>query len=200
MVFSSKLLETAVNEVSRLPGIGRKSALRMVLHLLRQPVSDTFNLTEALTKLRNDIKYCRTCFNISDDDKCSICTSMRRDQGMICAVEDLRDVMAIEKTSQYNGLYHVIGGLISPIDGIGPSDLNVESLITRVRNTGADEVILALSPTMEGDTTALYIRKRLKETGVKVTTISRGIPIGGELEYADEITLGRSILTRISAD
>lgn len=198
MQFSSKLIEKAVDEFSKLPGVGKKTALRLVLHLLKQDTSQTIELSEALTDLRKNIKYCKKCFNISDDDICNICASHRRDQSLICLVEDTRDVLAIENTSQYNGLYHVLGGIISPIEGIGPDDLNISELLNRVTGESAEvkEVIFGLSPTMEGDTTTFYISKKLKPLGIKTSTIARGIPIGGELEYADEITLGRSIVTR----
>ncbi len=196
MEYSSRLIEEAVNEISKLPGIGKKTALR--LFLLRQPDTQTTSLTTALQNLRENIKYCNICMNISDDEVCRICTSHRRDRSLICVVEDTRDVLAIENTSQYQGLYHVLGGVISPIEGIGPADLHIDKLMQRIE-TGKDEVreiILALSPNMEGDTTAFYLTKRLKAFGLKISTIARGIPIGGELEYADEITLGRSIQTR----
>ena len=198
MQFSSKLIEKAVDEFSKLPGVGKKTALRLVLHLLKQDTSQTIELSEALTDLRKNIKYCKKCFNISDDDICNICASHRRDQSLICLVEDTRDVLAIENTSQYNGLYHVLGGIISPIEGIGPDDLNISELLDRVTGESSEvkEVIFGLSPTMEGDTTTFYISKKLKPLGIKTSTIARGIPIGGELEYADEITLGRSIVTR----
>jgi len=198
MQFSSKLIEKAVDEFSRLPGVGKKTALRLVLHLLKQDSSQTIELSEALTDLRKNIKYCKKCFNISDDDICNICASHRRDQSLICLVEDTRDVLAIENTSQYNGLYHVLGGIISPIEGIGPDDLKIAELLDRVTGESSEvkEVIFGLSPTMEGDTTTFYISKKLKPLGIKTSTIARGIPIGGELEYADEITLGRSIVTR----
>lgn len=198
MDFSSKLIEEAVNQISRLPGIGKKTALRLVLHLIRENEESTFALTEALTKLRSNIRFCASCHNISDTEVCGICNSGKRDKSLVCVVEDARDVMAIENTAQYNGLYHVLGGVISPINGIGPSDLKIESLINRLNHgqTDVKEVILALSPTMEGDTTAFYINKRIKELSVRVSVIARGIPIGGDLEYADEITLGRSILGR----
>ena len=200
MQFSSRLIENAVEEFSKLPGIGKKTALRLVLHLLKQDSDQTTDLSAALIEMRNNIKYCEKCFNISDDPICSICTSSRRDQSTICLVEDTRDVLAIENTSQYNGLYHVLGGIISPIEGIGPEDLKISELIERVAasNSEVKEVIFGLSPTMEGDTTTFYIHKKLKPLGIKTSTIARGIPIGGELEYADEITLGRSILTRTS--
>ncbi len=198
MEYSSKLIEEAVNEIARLPGIGKKTALRLALHLLRQPESQTEALSESLLNLRNKIRYCTVCQNISDDELCRICSSTRRDRSIICLVEDTRDVLAIENTSQFNGLYHVLGGVISPIEGIGPSDLHIDALVSRLEDHKGEvnEVILALSPTMEGDTTAFYLMKRLKPFGLKISTIARGIPIGGELEYADEITLGRSIQTR----
>ncbi len=198
MEYPSKLIENAVNEIAKLPGIGKKTALRLALHLLKEDELFTKSLTSALDDLRSKIQYCKTCQNISDTDECNICASHRRDRSLVCVVEDTRDVIAIENTSQYNGLYHVLGGVISPIDGIGPSDLTVDLLLSRVqqKDTEIKEVIFALSPTMEGDTTAFYLTKRLKEHSLKVTTIARGIPIGGELEYADEITLGRSILSR----
>lgn len=202
MNFPSKLIEDAVNEISRLPGIGKKTALRLTLHLLKQPESFSQSLSQAIVKLRTDIKYCKSCHNISDQEICSICTSHRRDKGIICIVEDIPDVLAIENTAQYNGLYHVLGGVISPIQGIGPEELKIDSLLQRIDNAAPEanvqEVILALSATMEGDTTSFYITRKLKERGIKVSTISRGIPIGGELEFTDEVTLGRSILTRIS--
>lgn len=198
MEFPSKLIENAVNEIAKLPGIGKKTALRLALHLLKEDKLFTESLTRSLDKLRNDIKYCKECQNISDSDLCNICASHRRDRSLVCVVEDTRDVIAIENTSQYTGLYHVLGGVISPIDGIGPSELTVDLLLNRVQKTDSEinEIIFALSPTMEGDTTAFYLTKRLKEYDLKVTTIARGIPIGGELEYTDEITLGRSILSR----
>src|SRR5690606_2384401 len=174
MNFSSKLLENAVNEFSRLPGIGNKSALRLVLHILQQPVQDVERLSESLIQLKREIKHCVTCNNISDQDVCEICISPKRDKGLICVVEDTRDVMAIENTNQYNGVYHVLGGLISPMDGVGPSDLNIESIVERVRTGEIKEVILALSATMEGDTTIFYLYKKLKEFPIKFTTIARG--------------------------
>lgn len=197
MNFSSKLLENAVNEFSRLPGIGQKSALRLVLHLLNQPEQDVARFSNALTDLKNQIRYCKECHNISDQEQCEICTSLKRDRSLICVVEDTRDVMAIENTNQYQGLYHVLGGLISPMDGVGPSDLSVDALISRVQKEEVSEVILALSATMEGDTTIFYLHKKIKDMGVKITTIARGISFGGELEYVDEVTLGRSIVTRV---
>lgn len=197
MNFSSKLLEDAVNEFSTLPGIGQKTALRLVLHLLNQPQTDVEKFSNSLTLLRREIRFCRICHNISDQQVCQICNGIKRDKGLICVVEDTRDVMAIENTGQYQGVYHVMGGLISPMDGIGPSDLSIESLVERVKEGGISEVILALSATMEGDTTIFYLYKKLKASGVPISTIARGIAFGGELEYVDEITLGRSIVTRI---
>ena len=197
MNFSSKLLENAVNEFSSLPGIGQKTALRLVLHLLNQPQSEVEKFSSSLLVLKRDIRYCVECHNISDQEICEICSSVKRDKSLICVVEDTRDVMAIENTGQYQGGYHVMGGLISPMDGIGPADLNIESLITRVHEGGIKEVILALSATMEGDTTIFYLYKKLKDAGISISTIARGIAFGGELEYVDEITLGRSIATRV---
>ncbi|MBL6446583.1 recombination protein RecR [Fulvivirga sp. 29W222] len=198
MEYPSRLIENAVGEISKLPGIGKKTALRLVLHLLKEPEGTTAELTEALTELRTKIKYCKDCHNISDDEVCNICASHRRDRSIICVVEDTRDVLAIENTAQYTGLYHILGGVISPIEGIGPSELNIDQLLQRIENNKNEvkEVIFALSPTMEGDTTAFYLTKKLRQFGVKISTIARGIPIGGELEYTDEITLGRSILSR----
>lgn len=197
MNFSSKLLENAVNEFSQLPGIGQKTALRLVLHLLNQPVAEVERFSSSLTLLKNNIQYCQVCRNISDHSTCEICASKKRDRSLVCVVEDTRDVMAIENTNSYTGLYHVLGGLISPIDGVGPSDLNIESLVDRVRQGEITEIILALSATMEGDTTIFYLYKKLKELPVTVTTIARGIAFGGEIEYVDEVTLGRSIATRV---
>lgn len=197
MNFSSKLLENAVNEFSKLPGVGQKTALRLVLHLLNQSAEEVEKFSGALMRLKNEIRYCQVCHNIADQLVCEICASIKRDKSLICVVEDTRDVMAIENTSQYNGVYHVLGGLISPMDGIGPSDLNIDSLVERVRSGEMNEIILALSATMEGDTTIFYLYKKLKDTGVKISTIARGIAFGGELEYVDEITLGRSIATRV---
>jgi len=198
MEFPSKLIEEAVNQISRLPGIGKKTALRLVLHLVKEKEESTSSLTDALNKLRTNIKFCTTCHNISDSDVCGICSSGRRDRGMICVVEDTRDVIAIENTGQYTGLYHVLGGVISPIHGIGPSELKIEALMSRLNHGQIEikEVILALSPTMEGDTTSFYINRRMKDLPIKVSVIARGIPVGGDLEYADEITLGRSIMGR----
>lgn len=202
MNFPSKLIEDAVNEISRLPGIGKKTALRLALHLLKQKESVSEDLAESIISLRKKIRYCNVCHNISDSEICSICAGNRREKTLICVVEDIPDVLAIENTSQYNGLYHVLGGVISPIQGVGPDELNIESLIERIRNQKSgekvEEVILALPATMEGDTTSFYITRKLKELNIKVSTIARGIPIGGELEYTDEVTLGRSILTRVN--
>jgi recombination protein RecR len=196
--YPSKLIEEAVNQVSKLPGIGKKTALRLVLHLIKEKEENTFALTEALSKLRAGIRFCIKCHNISDAEVCGICQSPRRDQSLVCVVEDTKDVMAIENTAQYNGLYHVLGGVISPMNGVGPNELKIESLVKRVSDTNSEvkEIILALSPTMEGDTTSFYIHKRIKELPLKITVISRGVAIGGDLEYADEITLGRSISGR----
>ena len=202
MNFPSKLVEDAVTEISRLPGIGKKTALRLTLHLLKQKETVAGDLAAALVKMRNEIQYCHSCHNISDSETCSICESPHRDHSIICVVEDVPDVLAVENTAQYKGLYHVLGGVISPIHGVGPEELHIESLIGRIDDRAEEEkvveVILALSATMEGDTTSFYITRRLKEKGIKVSTIARGIPIGGELEYTDEVTLGRSILTRIN--
>lgn len=197
MEFSSKLLERAVNEMSQLPGIGKRTALRLVLHMLRQPKEQTLALSEALQTMRNDVKFCKSCHNISDVDLCEICSSLNRTAEVICVVEDIRDVMAIENTSSFKGLYHVLGGKISPMDGIGPHDLNIESLVKKVEEGQVKELIFALSSTMEGDTTNFYIYKQIKDYNVFTSTIARGISVGDELEYADEITLGRSILNRI---
>lgn len=190
------LLEKAVSEFSKLPGIGRKTALRLALHMLRQPVEDVEAFGNAIITLKRDVKYCRTCHNISDEDVCPICSDRRRDRSLVCVVENIRDVMAVENTQQFSGLYHVLGGIISPMDGIGPADIEIDSLVSRVEQGGIDEVILALSSTMEGDTTNFYISRRLAHTGVKLSVIARGISVGDELEYTDEVTLGRSILNR----
>ncbi len=197
MEFSSKLLENAINEVSQLPGIGKRTALRLVLHLLRQPKEQTSHLAEALQAVRRDIKFCKSCHNISDTDICEICANPRRNEEIICVVEDVRDVMAIESTSSFKGLYHVLGGKISPMDGIGPNNLTIESLISKVKEGKIKELIFALSSTMEGDTTNFYIYKQIQDYQVITSTIARGISVGDELEYADEITLGRSIVNRI---
>lgn len=197
MNFSSKLLEDAVTEFSKLPGVGQKTALRLVLHLLGKEQEEVNTFGNSIIKLRKDIKHCSICHNISDQVICSICTSQKREKEVICVVEDTRDVMAIENTSQFFGVYHVLGGLISPMDGIGPSDLFIDSLVQRVATTPVKEIILAISATMEGDTTLFYLYKRLKDFQIPITAIARGIAFGGELEYADEITLGRSIVTRV---
>lgn len=197
MNFSSKLLEDAVNEFSKLPGVGQKTALRLVLHLLNKEQEEVSNFGNSIIRLRQEIKHCAVCHNISDHLHCEICTANKRDKEIICVVEDTRDVMAVENTSQYFGVYHVLGGLISPMDGIGPADLFIDSLVQRVATSPVKEVILALSATMEGDTTLFYLYKRLKDFQIPITAIARGIAFGGELEYADEITLGRSIITRV---
>lgn len=200
MNFSSRLLEQAVDEFGRLPGVGKKTALRLVLHLLKQSNGEVLRFTGAINQLKEQIQYCKTCFNISDHAVCEICASPKRDHSLICVVEDTRDVMAIENTNQYQGVYHVLGGLISPMDGVGPSDLKIESLVDRMRQGEVKEVILALSATMEGDTTIFYLYRKLKDIDVQISTIARGIAFGGELEYVDEITLGRSIATRVPYD
>jgi recombination protein RecR len=196
--YPSKMIEQAVEEISKLPGIGKKSALRLALHLLKRPEAQSLQLAHAVVQLRTETKYCPQCHMISDGDLCGICASHKRDESIICVVEDLRDVLAIENTGQFTGLYHVLGGIISPLSGISPSDLTIESLVARVASGKVAEVILGLSPTMEGDTTAFYLTKKLKEFPVKLSTIARGIPIGGDLEYTDEITLGRSIVGRVT--
>ncbi|WBX72816.1 recombination mediator RecR [Tenacibaculum pacificus] len=197
MDFSSKLLENAVNEVSRLPGIGKRTALRLVLHLLKQPIENTGYLTAALTGLRNDVKSCTKCHNISDTTLCEICNNPNRNSDIVCVVEDIRDVMAIENTAQFRGVYHVLGGKISPIEGVGPQNLQIESLVTKVKKCEIKELIFALSSTMEGDTTNFYIYKQIENCNITTSTIARGISVGDELEYADEVTLGRSIVNRI---
>jgi len=197
MDFSSKLLENAVNEMAQLPGIGRRTSLRLVLHLLKQPKDQTHYLAEALKSFRDEIKLCKQCHNISDVELCEICTNPRRDPEVMCVVEDIRDVMAIENTSQFKGFYHVLGGKISPMEGIGPHNLTIENLVQKVSQGDIKEVILALSSTMEGDTTNFYIYRQLQKLDVKLTTIARGISVGDEIEYADEVTLGRSILNRV---
>ena len=195
--YPSRLLEEAVGQFSRLPGIGRKTALRLVLHLLRQEPEDVDQLATALTTMRREVKRCRVCHNISDQDICPVCSDPRRDHSTVCVVENIRDVMAIENTQQYHGLYHVLGGVISPMDGIGPSDLEIQSLVDRVGEGSVQEVILALSPTMEGDTTNFYLFRKLAPYGdLRITVIARGVSVGDELEYTDEVTLGRSILNR----
>ncbi|GAA3786014.1 recombination mediator RecR [Corallibacter vietnamensis] len=197
MEFASKLLEKAVDEMSQLPGIGKRTALRLVLHLLRQPESQTFQLAKALETMRRDIKFCKNCHNISDYELCEICANPHRTNEIICVVEDIRDVMAIENTSSYKGLYHVLGGKISPMDGIGPNDLNIQTLVDKVKEGTVKELIFALGSTMEGDTTNFYIYKQIQDFEITTSTIARGISVGNELEYTDEVTLGRSIINRI---
>ncbi len=197
MSYSSKRIEQAVHEISKLPGIGQKTALRLALHLLKQPEDQSLSLADAVVKLRTQTIYCQKCHNISDTEICGICSNPKRQENILCVVEDVRDVMALENTGNYNGLYHVLGGLISPLDGIGPSELNIATLVKKVAEDSIDEVILALNTTMEGDTTNFYIFRKLKDSTVKITTIARGIAVGDELEFADEVTLGRSISQRI---
>ena len=194
--YSSLLLDKAVGEFAKLPGIGRKTALRLVLHLLKQPDADVASFTDAITTMKRDVRYCRVCHNVSDSELCPICADSRRDSSLVCVVENIRDVMAIENTMQYHGLYHVLGGILSPMDGIGPADIEIDSLVSRVAEGGVTEVMLALSPTIEGDTTNFYISRRLRGYDVRLSVIARGIAVGNELEYADEVTLGRSILKR----
>ena len=194
--YPSQLLERAVQEFSKLPGVGRKTALRLVLHLLRQEDQDVQAFVEAVSRLKHDVCYCKTCHNISDAERCPICADPRRDATTVCVVENIQDVMAVENTQQYQGLYHVLGGVISPMDGIGPSDLEIDSLVKRVEEVGVREVILALSPTMEGDTTNFYIFRKLAPYDVSISIIARGVSVGNELEYTDEVTLGRSIVNR----
>ena len=197
MNFSSKLIEDAVEAFAALPGIGRRTALRLVLHLVSQDQDKTMTLTQTLSKMRSNIRECDTCHNLSDEKMCSVCADIRRDKGTICVVESIRDVMAIEETQQYRGLYHVLGGVINPIEGIGPDKLNVETLMQRAAKEEVKEIIMAISPTIEGDTTIFYLTKNLKDFDVRVSTIARGVSFGGELEYADELTLGRSIVARV---
>ena len=197
MEFSSKLIETAVNEISKLPGIGKRTALRLVLFLLRQPSDQSNDLSKAISEMRSNVNFCNNCHNICDTDLCDICSNPNRDKSVICIVEDIRDVMAIENTSSYKGLYHVLGGKISPLDGIGPNELNITSLIDKIDKGGINEIIFALSSTMEGDTTNFYIYKLIKQYNIITSTIARGISIGDDLEYTDEITLARSITNRI---
>ena len=194
--YPSQLLERAVEAFSQLPGVGRKTALRLVLHLLRQSTEDVDSFANAVIRVKHDVKYCKVCHNISDNEVCSICSDPRRDASVVCVVENIQDVMAIENTQQFHGLYHVLGGIISPMDGIGPHDLEIESLVERVEEGMVKEIILAFASTMEGDTTNFYISRKLKDTGVKLSVIARGISVGDELEYTDEVTLGRSILNR----
>lgn len=195
--YPSRLLENAVNEFSKLPGIGKKTALRLVLHLLKKDIGEVQRFSRALTQLREEVKHCRICRNISDSDVCNICSNPSRDHRLVCVVENIRDVMSIENTQQYRGVYHVLGGIISPMDGIGPADLEIDSLLKRVEQKETDEIIFALSTTMEGDSTNFYIFKKIKDYNIKVTTLARGVSIGDEIEYADEVTLGRSIVNRM---
>jgi recombination protein RecR len=197
MQFSSALLETAVNEFAKLPGIGKKTALRLVLHLLKQERDEVQHFSEVMARMRSEIKFCQRCYNVADADICSICANSMRKQDMICVVENIRDVIALESTQQFNGTYHVLGGVISPLDGIGPSQLNIDNLILRVQKEGTAEIIFALSPTIQGDTTIYYIQKKLQGGDARITTIARGIAFGGELEYADEMTLARSLQNRL---
>ena len=200
MQFSSALLENAVNEFAKLPGIGKKTALRLVLHLLKQDPEEVSNFSEVIAKMRNEIKFCQRCYNVADSNFCSICANPLRRQQLICVVENIRDVIAIEGTQQYSGTYHVLGGIISPLDGIGPDQLTIESLIDRVKKENTEELIFALNPTIQGDTTIYYIQKKLQGVDVRITTIARGIAFGGELEYADELTLARSISNRLPVE
>ena len=195
----SKVVEDAINEISKLPGIGKKTAFRLAMHILKEPLDRAQNLSKAIIALREKINYCKICHSISDDEICSTCSSNKRDDNIICLVEETKDVLIIENTNQYFGKYHVLGGIINPIEGIGPDELNINTLLKRIKeDSSINEVILALSSTMEGDTTAFYISKKLKELGVKVSSIARGVPIGGEIEFTDELTLGRSIINRIN--
>jgi len=200
MIFSSSLLENAVNEFAKLPGIGKKTALRLVLHLIKQDVHDVTNFSNAIATLREEIKFCSRCHNISDKTLCNICSNTMRKQEMICVVENIRDVIAIESTQQFNGVYHVLGGIISPLDGVGPEQLQIDSLVDRIGKENISEIIFALNPNIQGDTTIYYIGKKLKSFPVKITTIARGIAFGGELEYADEMTLAKSISNRIPVE
>ena len=200
MNLSSHLLEAAVKEFSKLPGIGKKTALRLVLHLLKQEQTEVANFSDTISRMRKEIKFCKNCFNISDQDQCTICTQPSRKRVIVCVVESIRDVIAIESTEQYNGLYHVLNGVISPLDGIGPDQLTIESLTSRVVEEDIKEVVFALSPTIQGDTTIYYIRKKLNKPDLRFTTIARGISFGGELEYADEMTLAKSIRNRLPVD
>ena len=200
MIFSSSLLENAVNEFAKLPGIGKKTALRLVLHLIKQDTEEVSQFSDIIAKMRNEIKFCSRCFNISDKELCHICNNTMRKQEMICVVETIRDVIAIESTQQFNGIYHVLGGIISPLDGIGPAQLTIDALVERIVKEDIEEIIFALSPTIQGDTTIYYISKKLKDQPVKITSIARGIAFGGELEYADEMTLAKSISNRIPVE
>ena len=196
MSFSSSLLEQAVNEFAKLPGIGKKTALRLVLHLIKQPQEEVQFFSDTISKMRNEIKFCSKCFNVSDTEVCNICSNRARNKHTVCVVENIRDVIAIESTQQFNGLYHVLGGIISPLDGVGPDQLTIEPLITRLKEDEVEELIFALSPNIQGDTTLFYISKKIKDNPVTITTIARGIAFGGELEYADELTLARSLQNR----
>ena len=200
MQFSSQLLENAVNEFAKLPGIGKKTALRLVLHLLKQEENNVQQFSEVIAKMRNEIKFCQRCHNVADGDICSICANSMRKQDTLCVVENIRDVIAIESTQQYNGTYHVLGGIISPLDGVGPDQLNIESLISRVQKEKTEEIIFALNPNIQGDTTIYYIQKKLQHINIHITTIARGIAFGGELEYADEMTLARSLQNRLPVE
>ncbi|MEI9958735.1 MAG: recombination mediator RecR [Ferruginibacter sp.] len=206
MIFSSSLLENAVNEFAKLPGIGKKTALRLVLHLIKQDAGEVIQFSDIIARMRNEIKFCSRCYNISDSERCNICSNPMRKQEMICVVENIRDVIAIESTQQFNGIYHVLGGIISPLDGIGPGQLTIDALIDRISKEEIEEIIFALSPTIQGDTTIYYISKKLsagsggKGQSVKITSIARGIAFGGELEYADEMTLAKSISNRIPVE
>lgn len=200
MIFSSSLLENAVNEFAKLPGIGKKTALRLVLHLIKQDAGEVSLFSETIARMRSEIKFCSRCYNISDKDLCNICSNSMRKQEIICVVENIRDVIAIESTQQFNGIYHVLGGVISPLDGIGPDQLTIDALVDRVSKEDIEEIIFALSPTIQGDTTIYYISKKIKNNPVKITSIARGIAFGGELEYADEMTLAKSISNRIPVE
>ncbi len=200
MQFSSQLLENAVNEFAKLPGIGKKTALRLVLHLIKKEEREVEQFSYTLSKMRTEIKFCKRCYNVSDTEVCNICINTSRKQNIICVVENIRDVIAIENTQQFNGLYHVLGGIISPLDGIGPDQLTIEALVQRIKDEAIEEVIFALNPNIQGDTTIYYIGRKLKDVKVKITTIARGIAFGGELEYADEMTLAKSISNRIPVE
>lgn len=200
MQFSSQLIENAVNEFSKLPGIGKKTALRLILHLVKKPLQEVEMLSTSLAKMRSEIKFCKKCYNVSDTEICNICINSSRKQSIICVVENIRDVIAIESTQQFNGLYHVLGGIISPLDGIGPDQLTIDALVSRIQTEEIEEVLFALNPNIQGDTTIYYIGRKLKGINVKITTIARGIAFGGELEYADEMTLAKSITNRIPVE
>lgn len=200
MQFSSNLLENAVNEFAQLPGIGKKTALRLVLHLLKQDVAGVAHFSEVIARMRTEIHFCQRCFNVADGDICSICANSSRKQELICVVETIRDVIAIESTQQFNGMYHILGGIISPLDGIGPDQLNIDTLVTRIEKEKTEEIIFALNPNIQGDTTIYYIKKKLESLPVRITTIARGISFGGELEYADEMTLARSLQNRLPVE